>query len=202
MASAPTKPNRREAQQIRTRQKLFDAALAEYRRSGVADADIGVITAEADVARSTFYLHFPTKGHVMAMLEAREQTRMATELTRFLATPHDLEGALKDVIRLVLAMERRLGRTLFRELLAHRFTPTRPDLDDNAEVPIVALVVGEIERARDAGEAAPDIDATLSAVFFLLGLYSLLVTINVSKAARAHMLDAFVTNTLRGLQPR
>ena len=53
--------------------RLFDAAVAEIDRSGMAGADISAIAHAAGVARGTFYFHFPTKEHVLVELERDEE---------------------------------------------------------------------------------------------------------------------------------
>lgn len=59
----------RERAGDRTRRRLFETALAEFGRVGVADANIGRIAEAAGVSRSTFYFHFPTKDHVLLELQ-------------------------------------------------------------------------------------------------------------------------------------
>ena len=84
MTQVQDKPQGRAAQRLQTRQRVFDAAIAEFKRSGMAEADVGAIVAAAGVARGTFYFHFPTKEHVLLELERREEIRIAKELARFL----------------------------------------------------------------------------------------------------------------------
>src|ERR1700759_2410822 len=84
----------RDAQRQQTRQRVYAAAIAEFRRVGMADADVGVIAKEAGVARGTFYFHYPTKEHVLAELERSEEARAAAQLTRFMAGPHDVAEVL------------------------------------------------------------------------------------------------------------
>lgn len=201
LATVP-KVRGRDAQRLETRQRVFEAAIAEFKRAGMADADIGAIVASAGVARGTFYFHFPTKEHVLAELERAEQARMTVELERFLATPHDLRAALREVIRLVTAIERRLGRVLFRDMLALHFSPTRPAADGWESYPIIVRVVEEIARARDRGDAHAGVDPEHSAFFLLVTLYALLVTIDGGRAARAAALETFLDTVLHGLEPR
>ncbi|WP_433520447.1 TetR/AcrR family transcriptional regulator [Nocardia pseudovaccinii] len=202
MSEVQDKPQGREAQRLQTRQRVFDAAIAEFKNVGMADADIGTIVEAAGVARGTFYFHFPSKEHALLELEAREEARIAKELTRFLAAPHDLESALRKTIQLIVGLERRLGSLLFKELLAIHFSPTRPLDDEWREHPVIVLVVEEIQRARDNGEAEIAVDPYHSAVFFLLGLYALLTTTSGSKALRANALDNYLITVLRSLEPR
>src|SRR5271170_1853245 len=74
----------REVQRQQTRQRVYAAALAEFKRTGMAAADVGDIATAAGVARGTFYFHFPTKEHVLAELERHEEARLVAQLSKFL----------------------------------------------------------------------------------------------------------------------
>ena len=207
MTTGEDKPNGRDAQRQETRQRVYTAAVAEFRRVGMAAADVSVIAKEAGVARGTFYFHFPTKEHVLAELERHEEARQAAQLARFLARPHDLAGALAEVVRLMALMERRVGRVLFREMLALHFSPNRPDVlpgtEQWADYPMMALVVRAIGLARDRGETYPEADALRTAQFFMLGLYAVLITSpDHARGARAEILDNFVATVLRSVEAR
>ena len=201
------KPNGREVQRQETRQRVYTAAVAEFRRVGLAAADVTVIAREAGVARGTFYFHFPTKEHILAELERHEEARLAAQLEKFLARPHDLAGALAETVRLMAQMERRVGQVLFREMLALHFSPSRPELlpgtDEWAAYPLMTMVVREIGLARDRGEAYPEADPLRTAQFFMLGLYAVLITSpDHARAARAEILDNFVATVLRSVEAR
>jgi hypothetical protein len=118
-----------------------------------------------------------------------------------------LPAALNEVVRLLTAMERRVGKTLFREMLGLHFSPRRPDVlpgaDKWADYPIMTSVIEIVERARERGEVYPGADALRTAQFFMLGLYAMLITSHeYSKAARAEILDNFMATVLRGVQSR
>jgi AcrR family transcriptional regulator len=202
MTRARQAPSTREARRLQTRERLLGAAVAEFKRSGMGDADVGAIVAAAGVAHGTFFFHFPTKEHVLFEVERREEVRMAGELARFLDSPHDLASALTEVVRLVAALEERLGHLLFKDFLALHFSSTRPPDDAWTDHPVIVLLVRELERARDVGEADPDVDAFYGAVFFLLGLYALLTTTHHSLGPREAVLEKFVATALGGLQAR
>jgi AcrR family transcriptional regulator len=202
-AQVNEKPSGRQTQRLETRQRVYDAAVAEFRRSGVADGDIGAIISAAGVARGTFYFHFPTKEHVLEEVERNLVTRLASDLGRFVSSQPDLWSTMSEVVRLVVAAESRLGPRLFRDVLALHFSQTRPPGFGKAtDHPLVALVAQEIARAQDRGTVRPEANAENSALFFLLGFYALLVTIRDSKPARSRVLDEFVVNTRRGLEAR
>jgi AcrR family transcriptional regulator len=197
------KPRGREAQRLETRQRVYEAAIAEFKRAGMADADIGVIIKDAGVARGTFYFHFPTKEHVLEEVERDLVTRLAADLAEFLDSNHDLWSTLPAIVRLVVAGEDQLGRRLFGDVLALHFSQTRPPGFGKAtDHPLVALLTAEIEQARVSRIVHEKADAPKSALFFLLGVYSLLVTNHDPKPARAQLLDEFVSSTRRGLEAR
>ncbi len=193
----------REAQRLATRERVFDAAVVEFKETGVVDADVATIVAAAGVAHGTFFFHFPTKEHVVAELGHREEARLAGLLERFLRTPRDLRDVLLEVIRLALALERRLGDALFNDTIALYFTPKRPELSQWPEHPLITRVVAEFEAARDRGEIRddPNVDPTNAAIFFFMGFFALLVTYDRS-AARSTLLTQNVMTMLRGLEAR
>jgi AcrR family transcriptional regulator len=191
----------REAKRLATRERLFAAAVAELKRTGVAAADVGAVVAEAGVAHGTFFFHFPTKEHALAELGHREEVRMTAELDRFLAQADGgLEATLLEVVRMTGSLERRLGSTLFKDLLGLYFAPTRPELQLWPDHPLIARVVAEFVAAGDRGELRRDeaVDPAGTAVFFLMGFFALLVTYERS-AERHRMLEQNITVLLRGL---
>jgi AcrR family transcriptional regulator len=224
----------RDAQRQQTRQRVYAAALAEFKRTGMAAADVGDIATAAGVARGTFYFHFPTKEHVLAELERHEEARLVAQLSKFLAElgtrcgppvvgqspPGEaadpagpppgqgfLPAALGEVVRLLTAMERRVGKTLFREMLGLHFSSRRPEVlpgsDKWTEYPVMTVVVEVLEQARERGEVHPDAGALPTAQLFMVGLYAMLIASHeYGKAARAEILDNFMATVLRGVAPR
>ncbi|OBG47727.1 TetR family transcriptional regulator [Mycobacterium alsense] len=190
----------REAKRLQTRERLMGAAIAEFTRSGMTDADVSTIVAAAGVAHGTFFFHFPTKEHVLLELERREEERMAKQLAQFLKSKHDLSATLNEAVRLVVGLERRLGDLLFKDFLALHFSPTRPPAEDGRDHPLIVAVAQEIADAQERGETAADVNPMNSAVFFLLGLYALLVTTTGWPTGNA-LLEDYVARTLRSLAP-
>jgi len=195
------KPSAREIRRLQTRERILGAAVAEFKRSGMAGADVNAIVTAASVAHGTFFFHFPSKEHVLLELEGREETRMAGEFARFVEKHHRLVDALTEVVHLVAGLEVRLGPLLFKELLALHFSPTRPNKDEWTDHPIIVLLIREIERARGDGEVHPEVDAFYSAAFFLLGIYGVLTTMS-NFDTRDEMLAKLVATAVRGLEIR
>lgn len=200
MATAD-RPTAREAKRLQTRERLLGAAIAEFKRSGMAEADVGAIVASAGVAHGTFFFHFPTKEHVLLELERREEERISASLKRFLAQPRDIGDVLREAVRLIAGLERRLGARLFKDFLALHFSPTRPPTEVGRDHPVIVRVADEIARSAERGDVAADVDAMNSAVFFLLGVYALLTTTHGWPTQPA-MIDDYVTRTLRSIESR
>jgi len=72
----------RARQRLETRERVFEAAMREFRRAGVGAAQVEDIVRAAGVARGTFYLHFPTKEHVLLERAARDQAAVAERSSR------------------------------------------------------------------------------------------------------------------------
>lgn len=197
-----TKATSREAQRHATRERLFAAAVTEFKRAGAADADVQTIVDEAGVAHGTFFFHFPTKEHVVAELGQREEARMAEELDGFLALGPDLRTSLLEIAERSGALERRLGTLLFKDMLGLYFAPSQPELQLWNEHPLIERLGAEFERAHAAGEIATDAaDPANGAVFFFIGLYALLATHDRSPE-RATAIEQYVSLLFRGLEPR
>src|SRR5271168_294037 len=166
----------REAQRLATRARVFDAALAEIGRSGLAGADVATIATAAGVVRGTFYFHFPTKEHVLVELERAEEAKIVSKLRNRTSEPSDLIALLSLLIRQVLAAERRLGPVVFRDMLGLHFSATRPVEDELAAHPLAEFVIAAIADAQAAEQVSRDADPGELGVIFLTGLFALLAT--------------------------
>ena len=64
VGSPATPPGKR----ARTRRRIFDAAMRLFEERGYRETTVGDICAAADVARATFFLHFPFKSALVLEL--------------------------------------------------------------------------------------------------------------------------------------
>jgi AcrR family transcriptional regulator len=190
----------RTAQRLQTRSRVFDAAVAEIGRSGLAGADVATIATAAGVARGTFYFHFPTKEHVLVELERAEEAKIVAKLGARTKGPDDLMSVLKLLVREVLAAERRLGPVVFRDMLGLHFSATRPVEDELVEHPLAGFVIAAIAEGQAAERVSRAADAGELGVIFLTGLFALLATGAEANRARAALLDRYVTTMVRGME--
>jgi AcrR family transcriptional regulator len=190
----------REAQRLETRARLFDAAVAEISRSGLAGADVSAIAAAAGVARGTFYFHFPTKEHVVVELERTEEARIVAELETATKSTTDLASVLAKLVHHVLDAEHRLGPLIFRDMLGLHFSSTRPLDDALGDHPLAGFVITAIADAQAAGRVAPDAEAGELGVIFMTGLFALLTT--ATAEVRTALLDRYVKTVSQGMEAR
>jgi AcrR family transcriptional regulator len=189
----------REAQRLQTRARLFDAAVAEIGRSGLAGTDVAAIAAAAGVARGTFYFHFPTKEHVLVELVRAEEVKIVAKLGAE-TKPGDLTSMLTLLVRQVLAAEERLGPVVFRDMLGLHFSASRPLEDELGKHPLAEFVIAAIAEAQDAGRVSGDADAAELGVIFMTGLFALLATATTASQPRAALLDRYVKTIANGME--
>ncbi|MBY0388349.1 MAG: TetR/AcrR family transcriptional regulator [Mycobacterium pseudokansasii] len=201
-AAAELPAGTREARRLDTRARLFDAALAEIARNGIAGADISSIAAAAGVVRGTFYFHFPTKEQVLVELERNEESRIVADLVDARAAAGELISVFTRLVHHVLDAERRLGTVVFRDMLGLHFSSTRPGDDELSRHPLAEFLIDVISRAQDAGQVTPTADARDLAVFFLTGLYALLATGAHHSATADALLSRYVTTIVKGMETR
>jgi len=186
----------REAQRLQTRARVFDAAVAEFGRSGLAGADVAAIAAAAGVARGTFYFHFPTKEHVLVELERAEEAKIVETLDTQAAAPDDLLSLLTLLVHRVLAAEERLGPVVFKDMLGLHFSATRPIEDELGEHPLAGFVIAAIADAQAAGRVSRGADPGELGVIFLTGLFALLAI------GATASLDRYVLTIVQGMEER
>lgn len=189
-------------QRLRTRARIFDAALAEINRSGLADADVTAIASAAGVARGTFYFHFPTKEHVLAELERSEEIQIVAQLNDIDPQTTELVSVLSTIVRHVLNSERRLGPVVFRDMLSLHFSSTRLIDDKLVHHPLADLLIRVVTQAQAAGRVSRDSCAADLAMFVLTGLFALLATGAHDSASPDALLSRYIITIVQGMERR
>ena len=188
----------RERQRAATRERLFSAALAEFRRNGFERANVAEIARAAGVSRPSFYAHFPTLDHVLFELAWRLTLRAA----RALAGATGLREALDRLADALIEAEQSVGdAALFREMISIFVRrPGAPEFDA-AEIPVLVEVVRRFERARDAGELRAGMTPEQAARLCLSGVFGYLLGVDATPAERRTDLRAlfslYVSDALR-----
>ena len=160
------KLNRRDHQREETRNRIFDAAIAEFSRVGFTDSQIDDIVRAAGVARGTFYFHFPTKEHVLVEFQRRGQESIIERLAAFRRRPLAVKTFLLQLIDAVLAESSSAGQpSLHRELFA--LFARRPTALEGQDYPLLGAVNQFFSEAQERGEVRSDLmPAELTLIFF------------------------------------
>jgi AcrR family transcriptional regulator len=173
MASLPAAlPSRRERQVDSTRARLFEAAIAEFRRVGFDRANVARIAREAGVSRPSFYFHFPTTEHVLLELQWLEERRLVARLER----ARSLREALHELAEGLIDCETRLEDSeLFRDMVSiHARRPTGLAADVQ-QFPTVAAVARHFAAAAARGELRAGLEAEAAARVCLASVFGLLI---------------------------
>ncbi len=161
IADAPV--TRRARKKQRTRREIFDAAMGLFDRRGFDAVTVEQICQAADVARGTFFLHFPSK----AALLFEFNRRLAAELAERLREPRgSAVGEYRTMVDLFgarwLAHSDVMGAML-RELLSTGGAAAAA----SEERDLHALVEEIVRRGQQRGEFRRNVSARLAAAMFL-----------------------------------
>lgn len=162
-APAPV-ATRRARKKERTRQEIFSAAMELFAARGYEAVTIEAICAAADVARATFFLHFPSK----ASLLWEWNRQVAAEFEAGLVEPR--ESAPEELRKLVLHISSRLlaQQDVMTGLLREFFATPPAQLgtpEDSRD--LSALFEAIVRRGQERGELRRTIDPRLAVAFVL-----------------------------------
>jgi len=193
-------PSRRERQRLETRSRLFEAALAEFRRVGFANAQIESIVERAGVARGTFYFHFPTKEHVLLEYQRRQELGLAERIAAPPERPESVKTFLLRVVDAIFGNVRAVGDpALVRELIA-MFVRMPRYVDLNAE-PFVVTLVDWFSEAAERGEVRTDLSPEEITAVFPTTLFGYIVGATDALEERRHEFERAVDVFARGIAP-
>ena len=165
---------RRDQQREETRNRLFEAAIAEFRRVGFADAQIDDIVRSANVARGTFYFHFPTKDHVLVELQHRGQERIVERLAVLRRRPIAVKSFLQQLIDAMIAESASTAEpSLQRELFA--LYARQPTALEGQDYPLLEAVTQFFSEAQERGEVRSDLMPSELTAIFLTSLFGVML---------------------------
>ena len=171
----------RERQRSETRERIFEAAIAEFRRVGFERTSISDIAKAAEVSRPSIYAHFPTLDHVLFELG----WRCALQIVRRLEPAQTLKQTLDRLAEAILEVEAGVGdRWLFRELISVFSRRSAVPEFDLADIPVLTELQRRFERARLAGELRPRMQPDQAARLCLSAVLGHLVGVDADPEER------------------
>lgn len=143
---------------------ILDAAAACFVRRGFDATSMKDICAEAAMSPGTLYHYFPSKAAIVAGIIEAERA-VTAEILGDLARSADIRAGLSQAIRHVLAEATAPTLRLRAEVAAEILRDaTLRDLARQAEEEATRQLAARIVAAQSAGEVAPDIDPTATAI--------------------------------------
>ena len=202
------KPRQRRA--VATRQRLYEAAMAEYARVGIDQARVEDIVAAAGVSWGTFFHYFPAKEDVL--LDAAAQVSRTYSLTIMSgleagsSTEDILDAAFTEMYKTsqTLAGSGSLRGKLLMYVLSHpgNLTAFLGDWDDELLAPVPATTA-VIAQGQLRGEIRTDEPAESLAVILLYAvLFSARRAATIGRPPGSAPLGRLALQiVLRGLRP-
>jgi AcrR family transcriptional regulator len=166
MPSAKSRPRTKPPEE--RRDELMNAAERLFIAQGVGPTTVEQITAGADVAKGTFYLHFPSKEDIRAALGERFAQKHLAGIRTALARKPDADWKEKLATWAEACVAGYLDSIRLHDILFYeQRTPTREGLTDN----IVIDHLCELLEAGVSADAWTIDDCRFTAVFLFSGLH-------------------------------
>jgi AcrR family transcriptional regulator len=146
----------RDRQRLDTRERVFEAALVEFERVGVAETQIEAIVARAHVSVGTFYRYFAGKDAVLFELQQRLVGDVIRSFEERVARATTLQQVLIAFAESVLAPTDERVVSLQREAIALVVRTVWP-VPDWRGSPLFGPVTVAFERAQQDGRIRADL---------------------------------------------
>jgi len=158
-----TKFRRDDPRVARTRARAFEATLELAAESGLHACTFDAVSERSGIARSTLYRHWSNPSELVT------EALLSQDVEEHVA--HDT-GSLRDdmlvhMLRLGREIESSTWGAMVPQLVAAASTnPNMSDILRKGSVYYLGIVAEIVERARERGEVATDIDSTHVALLF------------------------------------
>ena len=158
---------RREKRKLEIRSRIEDAAYELFKQQGVEDTSIEQICVEADVARRTFYGHFPNKHALLGGLGISRLYNQSEPMLRLLMSDHHTTRgrleAMIDYIASNFATFNEIDRQLI--LIAPSAfaedTEQQREIGNSASASFTRLIAAGVELGDVRTEFSPEILAAM-----------------------------------------
>ena len=185
-----------------TRERLFEAALKEFREVGFAAAQVDRIAKSANVVRGTFYFHFPSKDDVLIELARRIAVRVGRRIAILAGEATSLRDLLRRVIDANADEHTRIGEAGLEAELISLYLRRPHDVNIPADQNVPSLT-SELARHFENIEARTGskmrMTTDLAAIVFMTSLFGIWVRLPPGETRRA-ALEALIDLFVGGLQ--
>lgn len=155
----------RDEQRRQTRERLYQCALAVFRRDGVNSCRTDDIAKAAGVSRGTFYFHFPTKEHVL-LERMRETEEQIGEVVDALPSDAPMDQVLEVLITQMAAIWEP-DPQLLPDLASAALRHVAANMSDQESTRLRSTLSERFRGAAQRGEIQVHLPAEMLGDFFL-----------------------------------
>ncbi len=146
-------------QQVHPRQRIIDAAIACFARSGFHGASMHEICAEAGMSPGALYRYFPSKVAIIAAIAEADRAQHAAFFERMAEADDPVEALASIGIDTLEQMLTGPNAALCAETMAEAIrNPTIRDMFDRNIREARAAVVAALQRGQARGAVDPELD--------------------------------------------
>lgn len=157
-------PTQRQLQALKTRQKIFDTALALLVKKGYDRVTVDDICARAGVSKGTFYHHFKSKDQAI-LEEFLKIDRFYQEILPGIMQLDDIYDRMTEFTRLALGYMEKQGKNMMKVAYYSQISPDRKGSPvASPDRALYSIVSGLILDAQERGEVRSDLDSEEIAV--------------------------------------
>jgi len=153
--------SRRDRKKERTRGEIYQAAITLFIHRGFDAVTIEDICDAADVARATFFLHFPAKEALLTEYLRRANEEIAAMLAKYRG---GATAALRAAFKMLAGMAVRhpdVLRLVIREVLVR---PPIRSRNDQQTGDLIELLADVVRRGQASGEFRARVDPLVAAL--------------------------------------
>ena len=169
----------KEVPREQTRDRIFEAAVAEFQEIGVGAAKVGRIAARASVSRAAFYLHFPSKEAILDEFLLRRSEFAGKQIDEAAKRARSVPGFMKKVAELIIQDNAEVGK-LGREILTRLILDPRPM--DWWNAPVLGQVTRFLAQAQETGALRKDLKPEDMSRTFFSGIFGLFAGPDLTRA--------------------
>jgi TetR/AcrR family transcriptional regulator, cholesterol catabolism regulator len=168
--------NRFQRKKAQTKEKIYSAALVLFMEKGYDQTTVQEIVDKADVAKGTFFAHFPAKDDILAYLGEQRVMVMEDMLTNTLGQETSAKEKFVRLLTVLGEMNEKnrattelLSRQILRRLLSEGMEKEKTN-----QVKLKELFIKIFKEGQQNGEFRPNLnleqaaDSLISIYFFTL----------------------------------
>lgn len=195
--------NRQERKKAQTRGLIFETAMELFLKQGYDDTTVEQIVAKADVAKGTFFNHFPTKDAILSEL-GRQRMELAEMLLlkefSALSSAQEKINCLLEVFGQVNEENKEITELVLRHTFVQMFSDIEQEKQNQQQ--FILVIEGLVCEGQVQGEFVNNVDsrhvAEIITGMYFFTLYQWVQGV-INNSLRRELLDR-TKIILRGIQ--